>query len=97
MDFPPVPDVNVNKPFFCCLLCFVHTITVGEVTTLDHELLDDPVESGSLVTEAFFPCAQSTEVLSGLGDRLPVETNHNSAQFLISMCDIEIDLKEAVN
>lgn len=92
-----MPDVNVNTPFFCCLLCFVHTITIGEVTTLDHELLDDSVESRSLVTEAFFPCAQSTEVLSGLGDRLPVETNHNSAQFLISMCNIKVDLKGAVN
>lgn len=97
MDFPPVPDVNVNTPSLCSLLCFIHTITIGEITALDHELFDDSVESRSLVTEAFVPCAQNTEVLSGLGDRPPVETNHNSAQFLISMGDIEIDLTNAVN
>lgn len=79
------------------LLRFIHTVTIGEITTLDHELLDDSVESRSLITKAFFPRAQSTEVLRGLGDRPPVETNHNSAQILISMCDIEKDLTGAVN
>ncbi len=79
------------------LLCFVHTIAIGEVTTLDHKLLDDSMESRSLVAKALFPCAQSTEVLGGLGHRLPIETNHDSAQFLITMCDIEIDLTVAVN
>lgn len=81
----------------CYLLCLVHTVAIGEVTTLDHELLDDPVESRSLVTEAFFPCAQSTEVLSGLGDRLPIKTDHHPTQLLVPMRDIEKDLAVAVN
>ena len=75
----------------------VHTIAIGEVTTLNHELLDHSVECRSLVTEPLFPCAQSTEVLGGLGDGLAIKTNHNSAQFLISVRDIEVDLIKAVN
>jgi hypothetical protein len=36
-------------------------ITLGEVTTLNHEVLDDTVESGVLVAEALFACGQGTE------------------------------------
>ena len=80
-----------------CRLCFVHTIAIGEVAALNHELLDDSVESRSLITETLFPSAQSTEVLGGLGNCLPIETNDDSAQVLIPVCDIEIDLRVAVN
>ena len=55
------------------------------------------MEGRSLVTEALLARAQSTEVLGGLGNRLPIETYDDSAQFLIPMCDIEIDLIAAVN
>ena len=79
------------------LLWRVHTIAIGEVTTLDHKLLDHSVERRSFVTKPLFPCAQSTEVLGGLGDGPAIKTNHDSAQFLISMCDIEVDLIKAVN
>ena len=82
----------------CCFdCCVIHTIAIGEVTSLDHELLNDSVESRSLIAKALFSCAQSTEVLSGLGDCLPIETNHDSAQFLIAMGNIEIDLTSSVN
>lgn len=74
----------------------VRTITIGEVTTLNHELLDDSVESRSLVTKALLPSAQSTEVFSGLGHCLPIETNHDSSQFFVAVCDIKIDLTAAV-
>lgn len=79
------------------LSCRVHTIPIGEVTTLNHELLDHSVECRSLVAKPLFPCAQSTEVLRGLGNGLAIKTNHDSAQFLISMCDIEVDLATAVS
>lgn len=55
------------------------------------------MESRSLVTKAFLPSAQSTEVLSRLGDCLSIETNHDSAQFFVAMCDIKIDLTAAVS
>lgn len=78
-------------------MCFVHTIAVGEVTALDHELLDDSVESRSFITKALFACAQSTEVLRGLGDCLPVEAYNNSTQCFISVRNIEIDLRAPVS
>ena len=71
-------SMSTNHLLFC-LLVFLHTVAVGEVTTLDHELLDDSMESRALITESFFPCAQSTEVLGGLGDCLPIESNDDSA------------------
>jgi hypothetical protein len=41
-------------------------IALGEVTTLDHELLDDTVEVGALVAEALLAGSKGTEVLGGL-------------------------------
>ena len=50
-------------------------ILLGEISSLDHEALDDPVEGGVLVVQRdtghfpkpSLPCAQSPEVLAGLG------------------------------
>ena len=36
------------------------SVTVGEVTTLDHELLNDAVEGGALVSVAILACRQLT-------------------------------------
>ena len=36
------------------------SVSVGEVTTLDHELLDDTVEGGALISEAFLARGQGT-------------------------------------
>ena len=80
-----------------CPLYPVHTIAVGKITTLDHELLDDPVESRPFITKALLPCAQSTEVLGGLRDCLPIETDDDSTQFFIPVRDIQIDLERSVN
>jgi hypothetical protein len=41
-------------------------VALGEVTTLDHELLDNTVEVGALVAEALLAGSKGTEVLSGL-------------------------------
>jgi hypothetical protein len=41
-------------------------VTLGEVTTLDHELLDNAVEVGALVAVALLASSKGTEVLSGL-------------------------------
>lgn len=42
------------------------TIVVGEVTALTHEVRDDTVEGGALVTETFLARAQCTEILARL-------------------------------
>lgn len=46
------------------------TITISEITTLDHELLDNTVELGSLVTITLFTSCQSSKVFSSLGNSL---------------------------
>lgn len=48
-------------------------VVAGEVTTLQHELRDDTVETGLLVTLTGLSLAELTEVLSGLGDLSLVE------------------------
>ena len=42
----------------------------SEVPALAHEVGDDTVEGGAPVAEALLPGAESTEVLSGLGDHV---------------------------
>lgn len=37
-----------------------HTIAVGEVTTLDHKVLDHTVESRALITKTLLASSQST-------------------------------------
>lgn len=44
------------------------TVAGSEVTTLEHEVGDDTVERGALVTEALLTRGESTEVGGGLGD-----------------------------
>ena len=48
-------------------------ITTSEVTTLKHELGNDTMELGPLVSEPFLTGAKGTEVLRGLGDYIVVE------------------------
>ena len=44
-------------------------VALGEVTALDHEVLDDAVEGRALVTKALLACSKSSEVLGGLMTR----------------------------
>ena len=41
-------------------------ISIGEVSTLYHELFDDAVESGTFIAKTLLSCCQGTEVLGGL-------------------------------
>lgn len=54
-------------------------VVAGEVTTLQHELRDDTVETGLLVTLTGLSLAELTEVLSGLGDVSLVEVEVDTA------------------
>lgn len=67
-------------------------ITLGEVTALDHELLDDTVEGRALVAEALLASGESPEVLGSLGNRLAIETHDDAANLLVAMLDVEVDL-----
>lgn len=95
IDYENLPSVIVKKPVTVIgrrrTRLATGTITLGEITALDHELLDDTVESRALVTEAVCTGSQSSEVLSGLGDSLAIETHDNAANGLIALSDIEIN------
>jgi hypothetical protein len=64
----------------------------SNIPSLDHELLDNAVEGGSLVAEALLAGSKGTEVLSGLGDGLAVETDGDAAELFIAVGDVEVDL-----
>ena len=42
------------------------TITLGEVTPLNHELFDHTVEGRAFIAKPFLASSESTEVLGGL-------------------------------
>ena len=50
------------------------------------------MEGRALVSEALLAGSQSSEVLSSLGDSLAVETEGDTAQLLIAVRDVEVDL-----
>lgn len=73
-------------------------ITSSKVTTLDHELLDDAVEDGTLVVEglarladALLAGAQGAEVLGRLGDEVGVQLHGDAADGLAAEGDVEED------
>ena len=45
-------------------------VVIGEVTTLAHEVGDDTMEGGSLVTISLLSGAKSTEILGSLGSNV---------------------------
>jgi hypothetical protein len=69
-------------------------VTTGEVTTLEHEVRDDSVESRAGVTEALLASAESTEVLSSLGDDVGEEVEVDAARLL---CKMNIGCQQRLN
>jgi hypothetical protein len=68
-------------------------ISVGEVAALDHELLDDTVECGALISESLLAGGKSTEVLRRLWHGLAVKTHHNATKRLAIMLDVKVHLR----
>jgi len=68
------------------------SVSAGEVSSLDHEVLDDAMEFGSLVSEAFGAGAEFGEVLGGLGDDFSEQPHHDAARILAPDRDVEIYL-----
>lgn len=65
------------------LACFGKIyVATGEVTALEHEVGDDSVEGRALVAEALLASAESTEVLSGLGDHVVEEVEVDATLLL---------------
>lgn len=74
------------------------TITSCKVTALNHELLDDSVESRPLVaqrlarfTNTFLAGAKSTKIVGCLGDNIVIQLEGNTAFLLVADGDVEVD------
>jgi len=63
----------------------------GEVTTLAHEVGDDPVEGGALEPEALLPGAEGAEVLRGLGHHVSAQLHDDLAHRGTVGGDVEED------
>ena len=95
MDFPPLPEGSIISKLFLqkkkkgkALI----TITIGEVSTLNHEGFDNSMESRAFVAKTLLSRSKSPEILCSLGCRFAIETNDNSTQWLIAMSDVKVDL-----
>jgi hypothetical protein len=74
------------------------TVASGEITTLDHEGLDNTVEGAALevkrlagLTDALLASAEGAEVVCGLGDYIVVELEDDAASRGIVDGDVEPD------
>jgi hypothetical protein len=74
-------------------------IALGEITTLDHELLDHAVELAALVVErlaglaqALLTGAESAKVLGSLGHDVVVQLECDATGGLVADLDVEEDL-----
>ncbi len=57
-------------------------VSALEVTALKHELWDDAMEFGASISEALLAGAESSEVLSGLGNDIIVENEVDATRLL---------------
>lgn len=67
-------------------------LTLGEVTTLQHELGDDTMERAVLVSISVLTGGEFTEVLGSLWNNIVVELEDNAAGGLLVDCDIKLDV-----
>ena len=67
-------------------------VEVGEVSSLEHELRDHPVEDGTLVAISLLSIAKLLKVLSGFGDDIIVKFEGDPAERACLGCDVEKDL-----
>lgn len=63
-------------------------IATGEVTALKHELRDDTVEFGALVSKTLLASAESTEILSCLGDDVVEDLEVDATLLLLRFTDL---------
>ena len=67
-------------------------VTAFEITTLDHEILDDTMEEGTFVTETFLAGAKCLEIGGSLRNDTIVQPEHDTTSFVPSDLDVEEDL-----
>mmetsp|Transcript_606 Transcript_606/g.1411 ORF Transcript_606/g.1411 Transcript_606/m.1411 type:complete len:238 (+) Transcript_606:296-1009(+) len=74
-------------------------VSASEVASLDHKILDDAVESASLVVQwlaqrplSLFTRTQGPEILGRLGRNICVELHDNLAQILFSVPNVKVNV-----
>jgi len=72
-----------NRSSILITLLTSGSVLSGEVTTLAHELWDDTMEGRSLVSVSLLSSAQSSEVLTGLGNNISIQDHVNSTNWFI--------------
>lgn len=69
------------------------SITTGEITALNHKVLNNSVEARSLISQTLLlSSSKNTKVLSGLWDSLSVKSHHNATHWLVAMLNIKVHL-----
>ncbi len=68
------------------------TVTIGEVSALDHELGDDSVEARAFIAIAFLTGGKLVEVVGGVWDLPAIEAHDDAAERLSTLLDVEVDL-----
>ena len=69
------------------------TIAPGEVTSLQHELRNDTVETGTLISKAMLACAKLSEVACSVGDDVIIQLKYNFSQGDAVDGDIKLGVK----
>ena len=72
-----MPEINSGKEM---LPPSASPVSLGEVPSLRHEVLDDPVEARSLVAKAQLAGAEGAEVLNGVGHDVIAQVHGQGAQ-----------------
>lgn len=89
----------LEQEIFIIELCSIDgfassAVVIGEISSLSHEVIDDPMEVRSLVSEALFMGAESSEVGSSLGHFLIEELKDQLAGLSSPKIDVEEDVLE---
>ena len=75
----------------------IPTITLCEIATLNHEVLDHTMKCRAFISKALLASSKNTEILRRLGHCLAVETHDNSSQGLIAMTDVKVHLDNSMS
>lgn len=75
-----------------CRLLTAGAVALGEITALNHKVLDDAMELAAGIAVAFRRLRQLLEVLDGLRHGLAEQSDDDAAGGLVSDLDVEVDL-----
>ena len=68
-------------------------VTLGEITSLQHELRNDTVEAGTRIAKALLACGKLSEVVCSVGDDIIIQLEYNSTRVLAVDSDIKLHVK----